>query len=83
MYNIFEVEKMNYFDEIKKELEGKLKGHELTLDSKFKDLGIDSLDLVDLVFELEEKLNITFEDEELMSIQTVSDLIQLLEKKVG
>ncbi|WP_164121632.1 acyl carrier protein, partial [Sharpea azabuensis] len=50
--------------------------------SEFKALGIDSLDLVDLVFQLEEELNTQFEDEELMQIKTVRDLCQLIDKKV-
>ena len=34
---------MDYFDKIKERLASKLKGKELTKDSSFKDLGIDSL----------------------------------------
>ncbi len=73
---------MDYFDKIKEGLADKLKGKELTMDSEFKALGIDSLDLVDLVFQLEEELNTQFEDEELMQIKTVRDLCQLIDKKV-
>ena len=73
---------MDYFDKIKEGLADKLKGKELTMDSEFKGLGIDSLDLVDLVFQLEEELNTQFEDEELMQIKTVRDLCQLIDKKV-
>ena len=47
----------------------------------FKELGIDSLDLVDLVCQMEEALGVQFEDEELLSIQTVGDLIKLVESK--
>ena len=35
---------MNAFETIKKELEPKLKGKELTLESNFKDLGLDKSD---------------------------------------
>ena len=73
---------MDYFDKIKEGLADKLKGKELTMASEFKALGIDSLDLVDLVFQLEEELNTQFEDEELMQIKTVRDLCQLIDKKV-
>lgn len=73
---------MDYFDKIKEGLADKLKCKELTMDSEFKALGIDSLDLVDLVFQLEEELNTQFEDEELMQIKTVRDLCQLIDKKV-
>ena len=47
----------------------------------FKDLGIDSLDLVDLVFELEEEIGVQFEDDELLELKTVKDLLDLIAKK--
>ncbi len=72
---------MDYFDKIKEALKDKLHGKELTMDSSFKEIGIDSLDLVDLVFELEEELGVEFEDEELMSIKTVRDLLTLIDSK--
>ncbi len=72
---------MNIFEEIKAKLSDKLNGNELTLDTQFKELKMDSLDLVDLVFELEETLGIQFEDEELFAIKTVKDLLDLIAKK--
>ena len=74
---------MEYFDRIKEVLNDKLHGKELTLDSSFRDLGIDSLDLVDLIFELEEEIGVEFEDEELISITTVKDLLTLIDKKTA
>ena len=72
---------MNYFDMLKERLEPVLKGKELTLETSFRDLGIDSLDLVDLVFELEDELGIQFEDDELANLNTVESLIRLVESK--
>ncbi len=72
---------MEYFDMIKERLEPKLKGKELTDGMAFKDLGIDSLDLVDLVFELEEEIGVQFEDDELLELKTVKDLLSLIDKK--
>ena len=72
---------MDYFDKIKEGLADKLDGQELTLDSNFKDLGIDSLDLVDLVFALEEEIGTQFEDDELLKIKTVRDLCKLIDEK--
>lgn len=72
---------MNAFEMIKEELAPKLKGKELTLDSTFKDLKIDSLDLADLVFQFEEKLNIEFEEDELMNLKTVQDVVNLIDSK--
>ncbi|MFQ9924532.1 MAG: acyl carrier protein [Beduini sp.] len=72
---------MDYLVKITEVLEPKLKGKTLTEESNFKDLGIDSLDLVDLVFQMEEALDVQFEDEELLTIKTVGDLIHLVEAK--
>ena len=72
---------MNYFDKIKEALSSKLKGQELTLDSNLRDLGIDSLDVVDLIMDLEEELGIEFSDEELMSNHTMTDVCDLIDKK--
>ena len=73
---------MDYFDKIKDRLSSKLKGKELTKESSFKELGIDSLDLVDLVFELEEEIGVEFQDEELLKIATVQDLLDLIDQGV-
>ena len=72
---------MDYFDKIKERLSSKLKGQELTKESSFNDLGIDSLDLVDLVFELEEEIGVEFQDDELLKITTVQDLLDLIDTK--
>ena len=72
---------MEYFDKLKERLEPKLQGKELTKDSNFKELGIDSLDLVDLVFELEEEIGVEFQDDELLKITTVQDLLDLIDTK--
>ncbi|MCD8029157.1 MAG: acyl carrier protein [Erysipelotrichaceae bacterium] len=72
---------MDYFDKIKERLSSKLNGKTLTKESKLRDLGIDSLDLVDLVFELEEEIGVQFEDDDLLQIKTVQDLLDLIDAK--
>lgn len=72
---------MDFYDKIKERLEPKLKGQKLTTDSLFKDLGVDSLDLVDLVFELEEEIGVEFQDEELLKLKSVQDLLDLIDSK--
>lgn len=47
-----------------------------------KDLGLDSLDLVEMCMDLEDKYGISFDNDELSSIQTVSDLYSSIEKKL-
>ncbi len=72
---------MNTFEMIKKELEPKLNGKELTLESTFKDVNLDSFDLADLVFQMEENLGIEFEEDELINLKTVQDVVNLIDSK--
>ena len=50
---------------------------EITAESSFKKLGIDSLDTVDLLMQLEDELGVSVEPEE--SIKTVGQLVELIE----
>ena len=45
------------------------------------DLGIDSLDLVDVVLQAETELGVTFEDDELLDLHIVKDVVDLLDRK--
>jgi len=45
------------------------------------DLGADSLDLVELIMEMEENFGIQISDEELEKIRTVQDVINYLKSK--
>ncbi|MGL5541114.1 MAG: phosphopantetheine-binding protein [Erysipelotrichaceae bacterium] len=73
---------MNTFDVLKKELAPKVKANaEIKLDSTMQELGVDSLDLVDVVLSMEEQFSITFEDEELQNLATVTDVVNLIDAK--
>lgn len=52
---------------------------EITMDSKFQDLGIDSLDTVELLMNLEDKLGIEVELDQ--KVETVGDLVVFIESK--
>ena len=52
---------------------------EITMDSKFQDLGIDSLDTVELLMSLEDKLGIEVELDQ--KVETVGDLVAFIESK--
>ena len=57
-------------------------GDEILLETELDyDLGLDSLDMVKITMELEERLDISLEDEEIANVKTVSDLIELIETK--
>ncbi|WP_027119961.1 phosphopantetheine-binding protein [[Mycoplasma] testudinis] len=53
---------------------------EKALDVPFKELGLDSLDLFQVIVALEKRLNVTLNDEVLMSLKTVNDLISAIQK---
>lgn len=54
---------------------------EITEDTNFKDdLGVDSLDLLELVMAFEEEYNIELNPEELEDIQTVGDVMEFIRK---
>ena len=45
-----------------------------------KDLGADSLDVVEMLMALEEEFSITVSEEEAVGIKTVGDIIKAIEK---
>lgn len=74
---------MNYFEEIKSALINKGAKGNIAKDTEFKALGIDSLDLMDMVITLEEKLNIALSDDQIMSMNKIDDLVKILEEIKG
>jgi acyl carrier protein len=71
---------MNYQDLIIKTLKKRGAKGELNSNSEFKNMGIDSLDLMDMIVELEDKLEIRVPDDELENIRTIKDLTALVDK---
>ncbi|ADY57305.1 Acyl carrier protein [Syntrophobotulus glycolicus DSM 8271] len=54
----------------------------ITLKSAFKnDLKVDSLDIFEIILELEERFSVEIPTEDLEDIQTVRDLVEYLEKR--
>nr|WP_286166497.1 phosphopantetheine-binding protein [Bacillus sp. E(2018)] len=47
-----------------------------------KDLGIDSLEMVVLVLELEQIIGRSISDQEMINLETVEDVIQILSKNI-
>lgn len=71
-------------EQIKEIMEDKLglDGAEITAETSFKDdLGVDSLDLFELVMALEEEFGIEIPSEELEQITTVGAVIDYIENK--
>src|SRR5580704_13328026 len=49
---------------------------QVTIDSSFEELGIDSMDGVNIVFALENEFNINVPDEEVKNIKSVRDMVE-------
>jgi acyl carrier protein len=48
-----------------------------------EDLGVDSLDVVEIIMEAEEEFDIRIDDEEAETVKTVQDAVNLIIKKTG
>ncbi len=57
----------------------KRKPAEVRLESSFEDLGMDSLDRVTLLFELEQMFDISIPETDVQGIQTVGDIVNRLQ----
>ena len=72
------------FENIKQFLvdECRVNADDVTMDAKLAgDLGVNSLELADLVYLCEEKFNIEIDDEELHNFNTVGDVVRYLESQ--
>lgn len=54
----------------------------ISVDTKLEDLEMDSLDALNLVFELEEAFNISIPDEQAFETKTVGSMIEGVEKLI-
>ena len=73
---------MSNFEKIKGMLVEKLGISEdkITLESEIvKDLGADSLDLVEMLLSMEENFGVTISDEQTENIKTVKDIVDIID----
>ncbi len=74
---------MAKIDEIKVKLAEVVHQEKLDENANFKELGLDSLDVVELLLQLEEEYGITFDDVDMSGIVTVKDLLNAIEKQLN
>ncbi len=55
----------------------------VTIDSTFEELGIDSMDGVNILFALENEFNITIPDEAAKQIRSIREMVEGVEKLVN
>ena len=54
----------------------------ITLDGRFEELGMDSMDAVNILFALEEKFDITIPDEATKQIRNIREMVEGVQKLV-
>ncbi|MBR2340769.1 MAG: acyl carrier protein [Clostridia bacterium] len=77
---------MKMFEKVKQLLveELRVKEGDVTMEAELaNDLGVNSLELADLVLACEDKFGVTIDDEDLHTFITVGDVVNYLEEKNG
>ena len=75
---------MSSFEQVKDMLVEKLgvSPDQVTMESEIiKDLGADSLDLVEMLLSLEENFGVTVSDEQTETIKSVKDIVDIIDNK--
>jgi len=60
----------------------RIPAEKVTLETNLQEMGIDSLDVFTLIFELENAFQISIPDEEVRSIRTVNDVVEGVRKLI-
>ena len=74
---------MNIEERLKKIFAKVSKKTDISRDCVLKDLGLDSLDLVEVLMSIEEEFDIEFEEEEMLALKTVQDVYDAIERKIS
>ncbi len=74
---------MSRINEVENLIKEKLNVAEIDKNATLATYGLDSLDVVEFILELEDKFSISFEAEDTKDIKTIGDLLTLVEKKLG
>jgi len=74
---------MDYLEILKNVLKDKgVDASNITEETTLSNLGLDSLDTVSALMDIEEQLNIEFSTDEFSSAKNVKDVLDLIEKKL-
>ncbi len=82
MYNIKQERKMDIKKIVSDIISKRVDISNLKEEDSLSSLGLDSLDLVEVMLEIEETLNITFASEEIGEVSTLGDVLKLIETKL-
>ena len=72
---------MDAIETVKAILSEKVDVSNLKEEDSLTSLGLDSLDLVEVMLAIEDKLNIEFTSDEIAQLSTLKDVVKLIERK--
>lgn len=72
---------MDAIETVKNILSKKVDVANLKEEDSLQSLGLDSLDLVEVMLEIEDKLSIEFTSDEIAQLSTLKDVVKLIERK--
>ncbi len=72
---------MNAIETLKEILSEKVDVTQLKEDDLLTGLGLDSLDLVEIMLTIEDRLGVEFTSEEIANLSTIKDVVKLIETK--
>ncbi len=70
-------------DEVIQMIKEKLNVQEIDKNATISTYGLDSLDVVEFLLDLEDRFNITFDSAETKGLKTVGELLDLIDKKLN
>lgn len=73
---------MSKREEIKARIAELAHSESIKEETPLRELGLDSLDIVETLLELEEKYGVTFDDIDMSKLQTVKDLLDCIEARI-
>lgn len=73
---------MNTIEKVQEIFAKKVKVEKLDPNIELRELGLDSLDLVELMMDIEEEFKIEFDNDEMVSFKTLTDVVKAIDAKV-
>lgn len=67
---------------VKEAIKDRINVESIKYEDKLDELGLDSLDLVETMLNIEEALNIEFTSDEIVELKTIQDVVNLIETKI-
>lgn len=78
-YNLLVI--MNAEEKVKSIIGNRVDVSKLNKKDKLNEIGLDSLDLLEVMLEIEESLNIEIKSDEVLNLVTIDDLLKLIQGK--